>query len=83
MDFRLDTTRLDLPVYLILGRYEMKNFFQFPEEYFDLLKAPSKKLFFFEESGRGMFWEEANLYHDIFVNKVLPATYKNRNSIVL
>lgn len=76
MDFRLDTIRLDLPVYLILGRHDMNNPSQIPEEYFDLLQAPDKQLYFFEDSGHGMIWEEAEKFHDIMVNTVLPETYK-------
>ena len=75
VDFRLDATRLELPVYLILGRNDMNNPYQIPEEYFNLLEAPSKQLFFFEESGHGMIWEEADLFHDILVNTILPETY--------
>lgn len=75
MDFRQDATHFDLPVYLILGRHDMNNPSQIPEEYFDLIQAPSKQLFFFEESGHGMIWEEADKYHDILINTVLPETY--------
>ena len=75
MDFRQDATHFDLPVYLILGRHDMNNPSQIPEEYFNLIQAPSKQLFFFEESGHGMIWEEADQYHDILINTVLPETY--------
>lgn len=76
MDFRVDATRLDLPVYLILGRHDMNNPYQIPEEYFNILQAPSKQLYFFEESGHGMIWEEADKFHDIMINTVLPETYQ-------
>lgn len=76
MDFRIDATRLELPVYLILGRHDMNNPSSIPEEYFNMLEAPHKQLFFFEDSGHGMIWEEAALYHDIMINTVLPETYQ-------
>jgi proline iminopeptidase len=76
IDFRLDAARLDLPVYLILGRHDMNNPYRIPEEYFNLLQAPSKELFFFEESGHGMIWEEADKFHDIMIHTVLPETYR-------
>lgn len=76
MDLRSDATHLDLPVYMILGRHDMNNPSQIPEEYFNLLEAPGKRLFFFEDSGHGMIWEEAGLYHDIMVNTVLAETYQ-------
>lgn len=76
MDFRLDAARLDLPVYLILGRHDMNNPYQIPEEYFNILQAPSKQLYFFKDSGHGMIWEEADKFHDIMINTVLPETYQ-------
>lgn len=76
MDFRVDAARLDLPVYLILGRHDMNDPYQIPEEYFNILQAPSKQLYFFEESGHGMIWEEADKFHDIMINTVLPETYQ-------
>jgi pimeloyl-ACP methyl ester carboxylesterase len=68
MDFRQDATRFELPVYLILGRHDMNNPSQIPAEYFELLEAPSKQLFFFEDSGHGMIWEEAALFHEIMID---------------
>jgi pimeloyl-ACP methyl ester carboxylesterase len=76
MDFRLDAPRLDLPVYLMLGRHDMNNPYQIPEEYFNLLEAPSKQLYFFEDSGHGMIWEEADKFHDLMINTVLVETYQ-------
>ncbi len=76
MDFRADAVRLDLPVYILLGRHDMNNPSRIPEEYFRLLEAPKKELIFFEDSGHGMIWEEAGLFHNLMVNTVLPETYK-------
>lgn len=76
LDFRLDATDLNLPVYMVLGRHDMNNPYQIPEEYFNLLKAPNKQLYFFEDSGHGMIWEEAAKYHDLLINTVLPETYR-------
>ncbi len=47
-----------------------------PEEYFRLLKAPKKELIFFEDSGHGMIWEQADLFHRLMVATILPETYK-------
>lgn len=76
MDFRVDAARLDLPVYIVLGRHDMNNPSSIPEEYFNLLEAPKKELIFFENSGHGMIWEEAGLFHSLMVETVLPETYK-------
>ena len=74
LDLRLDATRLNLPVYLVLGRQDMNNPSQIPIEYFERLDAPHKQLFFFEDSGHDMIWEEARLFHDLLVNTLLPET---------
>jgi len=76
MDFRMNATRLDLPVYIVLGRHDMNNPSQIPEEYFNLLEAPEKALIFFENSGHGMIWEEASLFHSLLVDTVLPQTFR-------
>lgn len=76
MDLRLDAARLDLPVYLVLGRHDMNNPAPIPEAYFGLLEAPHKQLVFFEASGHGMIWEEADRFHELLVNTVLPETYR-------
>ncbi len=76
MDFREDAAQLDLPVYLLLGRHDMNNPAVIPQEYFDRLQAPHKELIYFEESGHGMIWEEADLFHQIMIEKVLPETYQ-------
>ena len=75
MDLRHDTTHFDLPVYIVLGRHDMNNPAVLPEDYFNLLAAPGKQLIFFEDSGHGMIWEEAGLFHSLMVNSVLPKTY--------
>ena len=75
MDFRQDAALLELPVYIFLGRHDMNNPSEIPEEYFNRLEAPSKQLVFFENSGHGMIWEEADLFHDLMVNTVLRETY--------
>lgn len=75
MDFRLDATQFDLAVYIVLGRHDMNNPSQIPEEYFDLIQAPDKQLIFFENSGYGMIWEEAERFHDLMINQILPDTY--------
>lgn len=76
MDFRVDAAELDVPVYLIQGRHDMNNPSPLPEEYYEVLQAPAKKMFHFEESGHGMIWQEANLFHDLMVNTVLAETYR-------
>lgn len=76
LDLRQDDTHFDLPVYVVLGRHDMNNPSQVPEDYFDKLEAPDKQLVFFEDSGHGMIWEEAELFHRLMVGTVLAETYQ-------
>ncbi len=78
MDFRQDATVFELPVYIVQGRNDMNNPAQVPEEYFSLVSAPHKELIFFEESGHGMIWEEAEKFHDLMNKVVLDVTLGNR-----
>ncbi len=75
LDFRQNLTQFDLPVYLVLGKHDLNSPGVLPEEYFKLLQAPSKKLMIFENSGHGMIWEEADLFHTFMVETVLAETY--------
>ena len=38
--------------------------------------APHKRLYFFEDSGHGMIWQETDRFYDIMINTVLPETYQ-------
>jgi pimeloyl-ACP methyl ester carboxylesterase len=71
LDLRETTTQFELPVYIVLGRHDMNNPSQIPEDYFTQIDAPSKQLIFFEDSGHGMIWEEAAKFHDLMINDVL------------
>jgi pimeloyl-ACP methyl ester carboxylesterase len=76
MDFRVDAAKLDVPVYLIQGRHDMNNPSPLPEEYYEVLQAPAKQMYHFEQSGHGMIWQEADLFHDLMVNTILAETYR-------
>lgn len=74
LDFRGDAVRLEVPFYMLLGRHDMNNPSEIPQDYFDRLQAPLKTLYYFEDSGHGMIWEEPDLYHRIMIETVLPQT---------
>jgi pimeloyl-ACP methyl ester carboxylesterase len=78
MDFRQDVTAFELPVYLVQGRHDMNNPSPIPEEYFSLISAPHKQLIFFEDSGHGMIWEEADKFHALMTDLVQTATAENQ-----
>jgi len=76
LDLRDSVTNFDLPVYIVLGRHDMNNPSQIPADYFNQINAPNKQLIFFEDSGHGMIWEEAEKFHDLMVNIVLADNNK-------
>ncbi|MBF2022544.1 MAG: alpha/beta hydrolase [Hydrococcus sp. C42_A2020_068] len=68
-DFRNDAQELDLPVYIILGRHDVNATYWIAEEYFNVLAAPHKRFFVFEDSGHGMIWQEVDKFYDIMFNR--------------
>lgn len=75
LDFRQDATRLDLPVYLVVGRLDHNAPPQLAQSYFDVLEAPHRELIYFEHSGHGMIWQEPDKFRDLLIQTVLPQTY--------
>jgi pimeloyl-ACP methyl ester carboxylesterase len=75
LDLRQDASKLDLPVYLICGRNDTNAPTALTEDYFSKLQAPDKQLIYFEDSGHGMIWQEADRFREVLVQQVLAETY--------
>ena len=60
VDLRRDAPRLDVPVTMVLGRYDVNAMTSLAEEYFQLLQAPAKELVWFEKSGHPPLYSEAS-----------------------
>lgn len=75
MDLRVDGILFEIPVYIVLGGNDMNNPPEIPAEYYELIQAPHKQLIIFEKAGHGMIWEEAQRFHELMINQVLPETY--------
>ena len=52
-----------IPVYFFAGKYDYATSSEVVNEYFNTIKAPEKKLFWFEHSGHSPNWEEPKLYY--------------------
>ena len=74
IDFRTDATRLDIPVYLMEGRFEPRGRLGPAQEWFDLLDAPTKQLITFETSGHRPLFEQPDLFHQTMTDTVLAQT---------
>lgn len=58
IDFREQVTSLDIPVTIVLGRYEARGRAVLVNEWFEMLDAPSKDLVIFEDSGHRPSFEQ-------------------------
>jgi proline iminopeptidase len=52
-----------LPVYFFIGRYDHNTSATVAEEYFETIRAPKKKFYWFEHSGHSPNWEEPALFY--------------------
>jgi len=75
VDFRIQATQLEVPVYFLLGRHDVNAPPVLVEEYYELLHAPHKELIWFEHSGHNPWVTESARFVDVTVNKVLAETY--------
>jgi len=58
IDFRQDVPALEVPVYIVLGKYEARGRKVLVEDWYEMLKAPYKELVVFEHSGHRPNFEE-------------------------
>jgi pimeloyl-ACP methyl ester carboxylesterase len=73
VDFRQQATRLEVPVYFLIGRHDVNAPPKLTEEYFNLLTAPHKELIWFERSGHNPWMNESDKFVDVIVNKILSS----------
>ncbi len=74
VDFRTQATRLEVPVYFLIGRHDVNAPPALTEEYYELLDAPRKELVWFEHSGHNPWVSESARFVDVMVNTVLAQT---------
>lgn len=70
-----DTTRFDCPVILFHGRHDLTVSATLASRWFDTLKAPQKKMIWFEDSSHILFEEESGKFFLSLVQDVLPLTH--------
>jgi pimeloyl-ACP methyl ester carboxylesterase len=75
VDFRIQATKLEVPMYFLLGRHDVNAPPVLAEEYIELLEAPHKELIWFERSGHNPWVTESAEFVDVMVNQVLAETY--------
>ena len=77
LDFKIQASKLDVPVYIFSGRDDVNAMSSLVEEYFNLLEAPHKELIWLE-GGHGLNGENLHQFVDVLINKVLVETYPAR-----
>jgi pimeloyl-ACP methyl ester carboxylesterase len=69
-----DTTRLEVPVYLVQGAHEARGRAVLAQQWFDQLDAPDKELFTFERSGHRPWIQEPERFAQVMTDTVLART---------
>ena len=74
-DFRTQVPRLDVPVYLVEGRYEATGRETLAKQWFQALSAPSMQYLYFDHSGHTPPYDEPGRFAEL-MGKVLDSTEK-------
>jgi pimeloyl-ACP methyl ester carboxylesterase len=80
VDFRQQATQLDVPMYFLLGRYDVNAPPVLAEQYYQLLEAPYKELIWFDHSGHNPWVTESDRFEEVIINQVLPETYQDNEN---
>jgi pimeloyl-ACP methyl ester carboxylesterase len=78
VDFRTQATKLDVPVYFLIGRHDVNAPAVLTQEYLELLDAPHKEIVWFEHSGHTPWVSEAERFVQVVVDTVLAQTVAAR-----
>jgi pimeloyl-ACP methyl ester carboxylesterase len=71
IDLRTSAVQLDVPVYLVEGRFEPRGRAEPAREWFTQLDAPSKQWIEFATSGHRPLFEQPDLFHQVMTRTVL------------
>jgi pimeloyl-ACP methyl ester carboxylesterase len=71
-DLRTMAPELKMPVIIMEGRHDINTYPTLVEEYYTMLKAPTKKLFWFEQSAHFPHFEEKDVFQKIMLESVRP-----------
>ena len=63
---------IKIPVFFMEGIFDYECFSDIAAKYFEVLKAPTKELIWFEKSAHFVNSEERDLFNKILVEKILP-----------
>ena len=74
IDLMAQVPELEVPIYFLEGRYDHEVPATLAERYFEMLRAPRKKLIWFEQSEHFVNTEEAERFNRFFIDRLLAET---------
>lgn len=66
-----ETTVLEVPVYIVHGIYDMQVSYTLSKQYYELLQAPKKQFYTFENSAHSPFMEEPEKFIEVITKDIL------------
>lgn len=69
INFVEQANEFEIPVYYLIGRHDYTA--KFIEDYYEVIKAPQKNLYYFENSSHGEIWSEADKFYEIMTKEIL------------
>ncbi len=73
LDFRTQAAKLDVPVYMFVGRNDVNAMTSLVEEYYNVLEAPHKELIWLD-GGHGLGGDNFNQFREVVVDQILVET---------
>ncbi len=74
LDFERDVPRLDCPLFIVNGRYDLTCVATIAARWFAKVEAPHKELVWFENSGHNPCYQEPEAFIEFLANRVLGST---------
>jgi len=74
-DFRQDVTQVEVPIYLLDAEHELAARRDLALAWFELLEAPRKRIYTFENAGHSVAFEQFQELHRILTETIVPETY--------
>ncbi len=66
-DLNVEIPRVEIPIYIVQGRYDYQVSYHLAQQYFEKVNAPDKNLYTFEESAHSPFIEEPEHFHKVLL----------------
>jgi pimeloyl-ACP methyl ester carboxylesterase len=79
IDFRRDVPRLEVPLYLLDGKAELAARRDLALAWYEMLEAPIKRLYTFDNAAHSVAFEQYAALQQIFTETILPETYPTRS----